>query len=324
LVRHVSSAGADDIIRFPKLDRRVTILVDGASVVVGNRQTVSVQCNVDDAVFRGAPMGGAITVDVPIGNLVPLSGCRSEVVVFAADHAMEFRQVTTWTAMPDVFVIRLQPRVKVPVKVWILYDDTSVPGGTAAQAQAEVGYASQIYNLMAGGIMFDPTVDTTRVTTTDGELLQNICSNAQYFKDNAGFDAGMLNVYYIQWIAPTTKAMWCGADGEPNMVLAAAPMMDPETLAHEFGHAFTLEHSNDRDPMGNELLTAAPGIPVTNLMLNHFANLSSLTNGQVFRANLNQQSRVNKNGNRRGTTRTCAHNLTNRGCPALSLDLFPK
>jgi hypothetical protein len=87
------------------------------------------------------------------------------------------------------------------------------------------------------------------------------------------------------------------------------------TLAHEFGHAFALGHSDGFPGFGNNNIMWST---LTGLVQDHFSV------GQAFRINVDDNSVLNVNGVRTGQdVRDCPPATTNERCPALALDSLP-
>src|SRR5207244_3660746 len=100
---------------------------------------------------------------------------------------------------------------------------------------------------------------------------------------------------------------WCSAD--PNIVLMGE--FYDQTLAHELGHALSLNHVDGI-------------LPNSNLMFSVPVARDSLTTGQGFRINMNPNSAINLNHNRSGTNRSCPDAVSDDMCPPLTLDAVPK
>jgi hypothetical protein len=160
--------------------------------------------------------------------------------------------------------------------------------------------ANQLFNKMKGGIGFDTTAINNATADPDTEtLLDANCDKARELRSKIGFVAGELNVYYNQ--LGGARGLWCGDD-----TIIIGPTADSESLAHEFGHAFTLSDT---------MITTA------NLMHNG-TQRDSITIGQLFRTSVNSSSRVNMHGLRPGgATRNCPDNVSGKECPKLDLDV---
>lgn len=237
------------------------------------------------------------------GSVLSNLACRSEVAVFSDDNAVAFRTgVTVWMDLPgDVLPVELQPLVREAVTYWVLQGAFAA---TQSRVNTDADRANQLFNLMNGGIGFNTTAinDATADADTDG-LLDADCDNAAVLRSNIGFTTGQLNVYYNR--DPGARAWWCGND---TIIVGATA--DNESLAHEFGHAFTLGHTN---------------IVTTNLMTTGGTGRDMITIGQLFRTSVNTASRVNAHGLRPGgVTRNCPDATTSDACPDLALDVFPR
>ncbi|MCZ6733136.1 MAG: hypothetical protein O7B27_11425, partial [Gammaproteobacteria bacterium] len=136
------------------------------------------------------------------------------------------------------------------------------------------------------------------------------------------YEPGKLNVYYVDRVLQTSAnavGAWCGTFGMGGIILIenTAPI---STLAHELGHASSLQHVDavDFDADGNpdfekwtNVMSAGSDPAIT----------PTFTEGQAFRVNVNEISFLNAIGIRSGMTRNCAVGEHNRTCPAVTLDL---
>ena len=276
---------------------------------------------VNDEVLRGSG-------NVSIGNALSNGVCRSEVVVFSNHHAVQvLPNVTTWTdAAGDLLPVPLVAPWSTPVVIRVLVSPFTTSGGTGKGdiAQDDVDRANDLYGTMNCGLALQPTIiDATGNPNAPG-LLTRMCSQAASLRTQIGFDPGKINVYYIADVkrddAPdqSVRGATCGMvlsstdPNEWNTILVSTLYEDPETLAHELGHAFTLAHTN-----------ANPDFTSKNIMWGSGANRTYFTEGQCFRVNVNSESALNKNGVRTGPTRSCPDGTTSDECPALSLDVTP-
>jgi hypothetical protein len=255
---------------------------------------------VNDEVGRG-------TVNIDKGSVLSNLACRSEVAVFSDDNAVAFRiGVTAWNAsLGNVLPVPLQALVREAVTYWILEGPFAT---TQARVNADAARANQLYNQMNGGIGFNTTAVNNATADTDTpDLLDADCGNAQALRDDIGFTNGQLNVYYNR--DPNARGWWCGND---TIIVGAGA--DNESLSHEFGHAFTLGHTN-----------SVSGIPTTNLMRTGGTGRNMITIGQLFRTSIDGASRINVHGLRPGgVTRSCPDGTTSDACPDLALDVIPR
>jgi hypothetical protein len=120
------------------------------------------------------------------------------------------------------------------------------------------------------------------------------------------YQAGRLNVYYVDG---AFTALNCIYDRNVSVVGTQA---NNQSLAHEFGHAFSLGHTNN-----------IASIPNTNVMHGGGAGRTNFTEAQCFRCNVNTTSVLNTNGVRTGPTRNCPDGTSSDRCPDLALDPSP-
>jgi hypothetical protein len=277
----------------------------------------------NDQVFRGSFL-------VPVGNLQTNGNCNSELVIFSDDNAMLFlRGVNAWndSPIPNKLIAALEPILVAPVAVW-LADPNPMPG-TQERAEWEMATANFYYNSHKVGIAFDATYTDVSANGDAVRLIGGGCSSTivPRIKASSFYKPNQLNVYYID-NGPTQnwrgQTCWHPTDPnslghEPNIIFIDRWSFQ-ETLAHEFGHAFSLDHPNEDGIMG---------INADNLMWSNTSNLTQRTIislGQAFRMNVNVTSKLNVNGVRTGFTRdpACADTTSTNRCPRLALDVSPK
>ena len=123
---------------------------------------------------------------------------------------------------------------------------------------------------------------------------------------SAFFTANQLNVYYVNG---AFTGLNCIAD---RNIIVIGTTANNQTLAHEFGHAYSLGHTNN-----------LAGFGANNVMVGGGASRTHFSEGQDFRMNVNPTSALNANGVRTGPTRTCPDATTSQNCPALALDAAP-
>jgi hypothetical protein len=153
------------------------------------------------------------------------------------------------------------------------------------------------------------------------------CEDLQALKRTYPPVDSRLNAYYLQTVTRppsvngavgTATGRWC--ENDPNIILVGS--WQAETLAHELGHALSLKHSNAWAEANSP--PPPPG-SAENLMIDSSISRSTLTTGQVFRINVDDSSRLNKNGVRTGTARPCPDSQTSTPrCPAVTFDVQPK
>ena len=131
---------------------------------------------------------------------------------------------------------------------------------------------------------------------------------------SAFYVPNQLNVYYINGGFTASN---CVADRNVVHVGTAANIA---SLAHEFGHSFSLfgnvatgAHTNGLAGFGNNNIMWAGGP----------AGRNRFSIGQACRFNVDSNSSLNLNGVRTGPTRVCQALTTSATCPALALDSAP-
>ncbi len=265
---------------------------DQAVVCVDGRRSSG--C-VDDETRRGNDRIG-------VGNLLSRGTCPSEVVVFSDDNAVALiENVNVWTnSSGDKLNVNLAALLQAPVSVWV-----ARAGGTAA-ANADIANANLLYNTNHLGIAFNAAVQNVATDTAALTAIGTGCANAVTVQGSPYFTANRLNVYYVN---SAFTGVNCGANRNIQYVGTTA---NNQTLAHEFGHSFTLGHTN-----------GLAGFPATNVMIGGGAGRTHFSEGQAFRVNVNTNSTLNTNGVRAGPTRNCPDGTTSAACPALSRDATP-
>jgi hypothetical protein len=288
-----------------QIDLNNNITNDSAWVLVDGRRSTGCR---DDEIYRTTDVRG-------VGNLLTNGVCNSEVFVFSDNDGMAVvSPVTVWTdAVGDTLPVNLAPMLQAPVNVWLAL------AGSGPQATADVAQANFLYNNNNAGIAFvaaqqNVSGNPAAVAAIGGAA--NRCSAARLatLQGSAFYVPNQLNVYYINGGFTASN---CVADRNVVHVGTAANIA---SLAHEFGHSFSLfgnattgAHTNTTAGFGNNNIMWAGG-PATR---NRFSI------GQAFRFNMDANSSLNTNGVRAGPTRTCQALTTSATCPALVLDSAP-
>lgn len=288
-----------------KIDLNNNTANDSAWVLVDGRRTTGCR---DDEIYR--------TDDVRrVGNLLTNGTCNSEVFVFSDNNAMAMvSPVTVWTnAAGDILPVNLGPILQAPVNVWLAL------AGSGPQATTDVAQANFLYNSNNTGIAFNATQqnvsgNAAALAAIGGAAARCTAAQLAILQGSAFYVANQLNVYYINGAFTAGN---CVADRNVVYVGTAANIA---SLAHEFGHSFSLfgnaatgGHTNGLAGFGNNNIMWGGG-PATR---NRFSI------GQAFRFNVDVNSSLNVNGVRTGPTRTCQALTTSATCPALALDSTP-
>ncbi len=272
---------------------------DNAVVLLDGRRSGG--C-VNDEVNRGS---GTINVH----NVLTNGACNSEVAILSDDNAMELiTPVNSWTdATGNRLTVNMRPMLVAPVSVWIMIGGAA----TLTRAQNDIANANLLYNTNNAGISFNATFNDVSANPAAATVITNgfgcLTAEITALTGSAFFTPGRLNVYYIN---RAFTGFNCIAVRNISFIGTTS---NNQSLAHEFGHSFSLGHTN-----------GLAGFSAQNLMIGGGAGRTNITDGQSFRSNINPTSTVNTNGVRTGITRTCADGTTSTTCPALNLDVSPK
>lgn len=283
---------------FDKIDLNNNIGNDNAVVFLDARRSAG--C-VNDEIRRGNDI-------INVGSVLSNGGCNSEVAVFSDDNAMALvTPVNVWTnPLGDILPVNLAPLLQAPVAVRLL------TAGVLARAQGDIANANFLYNSNNAGIGFNATFQdlsgnqaaVNLVGTNAGAMCSNVWLNA--LTTSAFFTPGRLNVYYVNGAFTGLTCIF-----NPNIIVVGTTANN-QTLAHEFGHSFSLGHTNN-----------LAGFGTNNVMVGGGALRTHFSEGQDFRMNANAGSTLNTNGVRVGPTRNCPDGTTSSTCPLLSLDAIP-
>ena len=260
----------------------------------------------DDSFRRG-------TATVFMGDLHQNGFCNSEVMIFSDDNAMALVRPTFWTdSVFDNLPVTLQPIRVAPIAVWLV-DSSS---DTQLRAQFGMAAANYFYNFHNVGIAFSPTYTDISSNTSAVNLLDGQCVTDQ-IKASSFYRPNQLNVYYIDNPGLGDRGVNCFG-GEPNIIFINKTAVQ-ETLAHELGHAFSLDHPNYPP-------ATIDGFAANNIMWSGATGRTNFTIGQAVRMNLNVNSVLNVNKIRIGLVRDppCGDRTVNELCPALIADSTPQ
>lgn len=272
---------------------------DDAVVLVDGQRTW--HC-ADDEVWRGRSL-------IDVGDIRAQGSCNDEMAVFSTGDAFQFLSPAPgWTnSLRDFVVADLTPDLlQAPVTVWLLGPNLQT------RAQTDINRADAVYNTSRCGVAFNTNfqnADNQNARNLVGTDDANMC-NATWITGLTGsafFTAGQVNVYYVNVALPAARGLNCTNN---RNIIVVSTTADNESLAHEFGHSFTLGHSN-----------GVTGIATSNVMAGGGAGRTEFTEGQCFRMNLNTGSTLNTNQVRTGAVRNCPDGTTNHLCPPLNLDV---
>lgn len=283
---------------------------DNAVVLLDGKQPSGCM---DDGTYRGSTM-------VDVDNVLPSNDCSSEVVIMSDDNALEVVEpVSVWTeAAGDRLTVDLKDPLSLPLRIWSVHGDHQ---SVQQQAEADLAWANVAFGDSHAGIIF-PAEYTDKTEDADPTNSYAYCNLHMDIIEDIGYETGKLNVYYVDRVlenGPTAVGAWCGTFGRGGIILIenTAPI---STLAHELGHALSLEHIDDVD-------LDADGRPDFEMWTNIMSTGSNpaltptFSEGQAFRVNINERSFINAIGVRSDVIRHCAAGEHNRVCPAVTLDV---
>lgn len=282
--------------------------------------------------------------EVAVGNNLSNSSCNSEVLVFSDDNAISFTpNNTVWTnPAGDEMIIELEDRIQATTVVWIVDPSATIRANLLARAQTELAAADGFFNINHGGIDLATNVTFNQVANT---ATSNTITNALFAACTAGCaitpivsnpainTAGAINVYYINGNIPCGRAFACR-----NLnLIAVDPFSQPATLAHEYGHIFSLGHvHSDGSNAGFEIDVTGDGVNDgvdfnldgvldfgnNNIMFGGATGRTIFTEAQCMRMSIDNNSGLNTLNFRTGATRPCAASTISNTCPWLATD-FP-
>lgn len=266
------------------------LLVDGqdATGVFNDRSVIS----------NGTSIGVGALSAAPQSN---------EVVGFTNDRPPRYLS-TAWTSANETFNLGFSPEIGIPVTVWI------VKGPFAAQRQHAIEACirtSAIWHNERMGVKFTPfnVIDATadpqasaHFAFPNGDVGDSVWKP---LRDDIGFVAGQLNIYWVDTVNGGTGTGWSNFGAQ----VAMGKNTGDELLAHEIGHSYSLTH-----------VDADTNFNAENIMHSASNSRQFATEGQLFRAHLNPTSILNIVYNARPgqLTRTCSYsNTATPPCPAV-------
>lgn len=290
-----------------------TVTLQNASGDVG----VLVDGQADGSVVndRGHVAGGSGDVEVNVGLLSSaIAPNRNEAIGFGEDRSAR-RISTPWTDSGDAFDLALGNRLAIPITAWIVQGPFGDQFDHAVDACIQT---AAIWDAERVGIRFsafdvknataDPDIDDAILNSTGGDN-----RNWDDFSDDIGFDAGRINIYWINTVEGSSSSGW--SDFGARIVMGKNT--GDELLSHEIGHAFSLLHPSACGGTN-------PNFDTTNVMWPCSSNREFLAEGQIFRGHFNASSSINNLfGARPGQpTVACGGGSQTPECPTLERRLW--
>lgn len=246
---------------------------------------------VHDLIVRGRGM-------LTLGNLLAPQGCHSELTIFQVDRGMYNTKLQKdWSddVGERISVSLTKPLESVDVVVRMTDEMNE---RDEARAINDLARANHIFNTMRCGIRFHLVGKIERVKATNVKT----CQSAYEVNEQIGAKTGVVNIYYTPKMDPLPgkylppRGAFCKDSAATVLVTRDG---DNEVLAHELGHALSLDH----------------GGSTHNVMNDGTILRRSLAEGQCFRCNTDTNSFLNWRGRQRDPRQSCTVASSNSNCP---------
>jgi hypothetical protein len=253
--------------------------------------------------------------DLTVTNLE--AGTNNEIVVFQRERMVTV-QSAPWTSGDDEITVSQSGEQGIAVAIWYL--KVAFNRSVAACARMAQIWHDECMGLKLSSVEFHQEA----VGKIADRLLSFDCSGPGCSEGAdllAALEAasappvdGMLNLYYVDTVnfgsgSSGSNGVWCG-----NNTIVLGSTAKPDLMVHETGHAFALDHTDGR-----------AGFSATNVMWSVSTTRAYFTEGQTFRAHLDEDSAINATYVLRGTsatTRTCGDFGGGSGCVDLGLRIW--
>jgi hypothetical protein len=271
------------------------------------------------------PANGIVSLNANYSDDPSPAGNPNEVVAFTLGQLPQYialpppgGESPTWTPLNDLIPVTFAPSVTLPIKFW---DVSTFPSTARTLAAAGLAYANGFYFGQRSGVNVQ-AVPASGVTTIPGAPFHPVslgfsnvgCADLNPTSGVMGThlpEPNALNVYMTDVIANpngdpdwNTVGLYCG--GAILLAVAAVPQSgtaaigEYQTLAHEIGHALSLEHPAyaSCDPPDSDNCAYSPwaGFTPQDLMwpvADQRVPPIYLTSGQVFRTTFDTNSLLN-------------------------------
>jgi hypothetical protein len=251
------------------------------------------------------------------GNFTDSPGAA---IVFSDNHAPS-AMTHSWTSGSDSLSLTLEPNYCFPLQVWIVSgDNVETQKKNAIEAKTTAG---EIWRREKQGLCLieSAPIDVTNKRVGGQTLASKYgtmanCAQVKDIQQDAGSTDNAVNVYYFQMLNLGTEQTTVGESCGDTVILMGSETSH-HLLAHELGHALSLIHTDGR-----------PEFDTANVMAHASDDRKYLTEGQTFRAIVNENSIVNKFFNMRPHKTThspyCSEwdTTTDPICPAIQRRLW--
>jgi len=216
---------------------------------------------------------------IAVGALTAASQ-SNEVIGFTNDRPPK-QLNTPWTDANDNFALAFAPTIRIPVTVWIVkgpFDQQRQHAIEACIRTSAIWRSERMGVDVASFEIQDATANPKapdHFAFPDGDLGDSVWKP---LRDDIGFVAGRLNIYWVDTVNGGTGTGWSNFGAQVAMGRATGD----ELLSHETGHSFSLTHTDGNADFNDE-----------NVMWSASNVRQYLTEGQLVRAHLNPSSSLN-------------------------------
>ncbi len=243
-----------------------------------------------------------------------LERIEGKVIAYSKGHIPVLKKHSWDSSSNDIVTIAFPPAITIDLAVWIITTPPMRDGKRVNYEKRKQGildydcaHANDIWFKEGHGLNIkchieDRTGDSFRINQRSAN--EHFLSTPFDCEEHAasikqiGFTEGRLNIYYVHLVhlqnEPKARAVWCDNIGD---IVAIGLSASDEALAHELGHAFSLDHVNDWAPPDCKKAGSPSNTSCLfdddNLMYMGGSTRHYLTEGQVFRVFYNENSALN-------------------------------
>lgn len=235
-------------------------------------------------------------------------GTNGEIIGFNSKRPAAITTPVNWTANKDQPDLNFNNIIKIPVKVWI------VKGDFATQRAMVINhciYTANVWDTERMGVQFDPFEIVDATGDPDAPTYYDFtCSLQTGIENDIGKDANKINIYYVGTVDGSSTSGQACSIGSDFVAMGENTLSD--LLVHELGHDFGLFHTNIST-------NTSANFDQTGIMHNASNTREFITEGQLFRAHLLNNSALNNVYNARPgePMRNCGHNTSSAVCPSI-------